>query len=247
MWSHLARPLENKGVVREFVLSDLQSSQDPSHRYWCRAWKEGDEMITNQMFSSNFKQVNFESLAINFFKKSGQCGWIVLCVFRYLGCHRWRYSIDSCTCWECERRCCWQNPQTGSDSSSRTCRTAEVIRPWGKKTLTFSSGPSGFVGAHLSVTACMNSSINSSYSLPLILLCLSPIYKGSFSSAWIRNVINQLQPTSHKSTIWVWNWSSRWQKKCHKHLPAVTLTWLSVPTSRSTGRHCWGWTPPQAV
>lgn len=33
MWSHLARPLENKGVIREFVLSDLQSSQDPSDRY----------------------------------------------------------------------------------------------------------------------------------------------------------------------------------------------------------------------
>lgn len=35
---------------------------------------------------------------------------------------------------------------------------------------------------HLSVTACMNSSMSSSYSFPLILLCFSPMYKGSLSS-----------------------------------------------------------------
>ena len=39
------------------------------------------------------------------------------------------------------------------------------------------------VSTHLSVTACMNSSIRSSYSFPLILLCFSPMYKGSSSSA----------------------------------------------------------------
>lgn len=39
-------------------------------------------------------------------------------------------------------------------------------------------------GTHLSVTACMNSSIRLSYSFPLILLCFSPMYSGSSSSAW---------------------------------------------------------------
>lgn len=43
------------------------------------------------------------------------------------------------------------------------------------------------VSTHLSVTACMNSSINSSYSFPLILLCLSPIYRGSSRSIWTKN------------------------------------------------------------
>lgn len=52
--------------------------------------------------------------------------WVTLWVFEYLGCRRWRYSIDSCICWGCERRCCWRNPQTVSDSSSRTCRMTEL-------------------------------------------------------------------------------------------------------------------------
>lgn len=54
---------------------------------------------------------------------------------------------------------------------------------------------------HLSVTACMNSSISSSYSFPLILLCLSPMYRGSSSNPWteshsVRSInmsVNQIQ------------------------------------------------------
>lgn len=42
-------------------------------------------------------------------------------VIKHLGCRRWRYSIDFCTCWGCEMRCCWRNPQTVWGSSSRTC------------------------------------------------------------------------------------------------------------------------------
>lgn len=58
-------------------------------------------------------------------------------------------------------------------------RRSDGVGP--RESLTYSF--SFFVSTHLSVTACMNSSISSSYSFPRILLCFSPMYKGSSSSA----------------------------------------------------------------
>lgn len=58
---------------------------------------------------------------------------------------------------------------------------------------------------YLSVTACMNSSISSSYSFPLILLCFSPMYRGSLSSAWTeerltgQQINERLKPCMHAS------------------------------------------------
>lgn len=41
-WAHLPRPLENKRVVCEFVLGDLQSGQDPGDGYRRRALMGGE-------------------------------------------------------------------------------------------------------------------------------------------------------------------------------------------------------------
>lgn len=134
------------------------------------------------------------------------------------------------------------------------------------------------VSTHLSVTACMNSSIKASYSFPLILLCLSPIYRGSSSSVWTRNhsahqsirdnlalpfyvefrsdypcdsaQLPILYCNSRNLSV---NYQVTTDAPAHKTLlqPSCNSvpvhTWLSVPTSSSTGRHCCGRTPPQAV
>lgn len=108
---------------------------------------------------------------------------VIIRVLKYLGCHRWRYSIDSCICLGCEKRCCWRNPRTESNSSSRICTKRATSQAQGSPAHRLLI----FVSTHLSVTACINSSISSSYSFPLILLCFSPMYRGSLSSVWIKN------------------------------------------------------------
>lgn len=70
------------------------------------------------------------------------------------------------------------------------------------------------VSTHLSVTACINSSISSSYSFPRILLCFSPMYSGSLSSAWITQLKIMI-----KKLFGFWSWSYLWISKwLHRHI-----------------------------